>query len=330
MSEISKTAWHKQGANNGSKLPASRYKKQREKFTVELNATVVKEVVNKFIPQLQLQDCRQLGKVKFSGHCLIFTLVLAKMCGHHTACAIGRFWAENQSLLKRALPSFPDIPVSHDTIKRTIENLVFENLGSFIEGFALHVLFETLSDLHVSANLPDELVPFYKEVLLEYNQMKKDQEAFRAKYHTQGTNLYKATIFNSTFKGAQMREQDLLAINQNVPLLTALRTLRLSGCCAKTRFVPKKYALEFQAFSALTMAPSPAPATKEQHHQAAKSMHANPASPKEHSEVKVIHKTGSDTSSKQQTIIKSKFQVNPFLEAIALGRHIKNTNNSNS
>ena len=302
MSEVLNTAWYKNGAYKGT-LSHSRAKRTSEKFTVELNATVIKEVVGKFIPQLQLQDRRQVGKIKFSGHCLIFTLVLSKMCGYHSACAIGRFWLENQNLLKKSLPSFPDIAVSHDTIKRTIENLVFEDFGTFIDNFALHVLFETLSDLHVTSALPDELVPFYKEVLLEYNQLKKNQEHYLIQHRGQGNHIYKATIFNSTFKGAQLREQDLLAFNQQEPLLSALRSLRLTGCCAKAKFVPKKYLHEYKEA-----------VIEEQSTNSLNDNYQNSEKP----QVRINH-----NQINPDTKVKNKFQVHPYLEAIALGRHFK-------
>ena len=225
--------------------------KSRGKHQIEISATVLREVVNKFIPYLIIKDHRQAGKIKFSCQSLIFTLVLSCICGKRSACAIGKFWSENQYLLKRAIPGMPDIPVSHDTIKRTLESLVFEHIELFMESFALHLLFETLSDLHVSSQMPNDLVPYYKEVLYEYNIMQKERNFKGA--HIRWCSPIKppfvVNLFASNFRIYELpeSEKELLLNCNNV--IETVRKFKNIGCCAKASFYPKHYNLPNESVS---------------------------------------------------------------------------------
>ena len=217
--------------------------KSRGKHQIEISATVLREVVNKFIPYLIIKDHRQAGKIKFSCQSLIFTLVLSCICGKRSACAIGKFWSENQYLLKRAIPGMPDIPVSHDTIKRTLESLVFEHIELFMESFALHLLFETLSDLHVSSQMPNDLVPYYKEVLYEYNIMQKERTLSPEDGGSPIKPPFVVNLFASNFRIYELpeSEKELLLNCNNV--IETVRKFKNIGCCAKASFYTKHYNL---------------------------------------------------------------------------------------
>ena len=114
---------------------------------VSLKPYVVRKVIVTMLSQMDISDRRQLGKVRFSAPSLIFTVSLAYLCGSRSACSMGKFWEHNRDFLAEVIPDFPhDLYVSHDTIKRTIENVVFENYAQFFTRFTQALLYESLND----------------------------------------------------------------------------------------------------------------------------------------------------------------------------------------
>lgn len=220
------------------------HNKNKGIYNIEITGSVLREVVNKFIPMLKIHDHRQVGKIKFSCQSIIFILVLACMCHNRSSCAIGRFGKDNQVILKKAIPQMPDIPISHDTIKRTIENMVFDEFQLFLEIFALQILFECLSDMHVSSTLPKELIPFYKEVLLEYNIMQKERNLsveeggspIKPPYH-----VYLYSSANSDKRLQEYKQDQILSTTSNI--IDSIKKHKFLGCCSKAKFLLKQYSI---------------------------------------------------------------------------------------
>ncbi|MCK0526072.1 transposase family protein [Anaerobiospirillum sp. NML120449] len=231
--------------------------REASKTVVELTPAVCRTVVDKFIPQMNITDLRQGGKIRFSGISLIVTTVLAYMCGYRSACAIGKYWSDFHQELNQIIPDFPDKPVSHDTIKRTIEYLLFPEFTVFIEQFCLNLLFESLSEQHANNQLPDNMVPFFKRVLLEYNQASRDNTRKISGRNWMGSLVqdddykfiedrdrasgaadrrFKATIYSSSMKLNIISKEELEQSRATVSILNQLRSFSFKGCCNDVRF----------------------------------------------------------------------------------------------
>lgn len=212
----------------------------RSKFTIQVSASVLREAVSKFIPQIKISEQRQLGKIKFSGQSLVFTLLIACMFGNRTSSSIERFWKENQELLKKAIPLMPDLPVSHDTIKRTLDKLVFNEFELVLESFTLQVLFESLSDQHIGSGLSQKFIPYYKEVLYEYNLMHKERSTSVEEGGSPIKPPYLVVVFPSTLNTEELRPELRTIYLNRIRVIDSVRKYKCVGCSAKANIVIKQ------------------------------------------------------------------------------------------
>ena len=145
----------------------------QSQIEVILNAQIVREVVTQYLPLMNIIDKRQAGKIKFTASSLLFVVSLSYICGYRSASSIGRFWSMNRTFLKAAIPHFPDLFVSHDTIKRTIENVIFEQYPAFLDCFTLSLLYEALNEQHLLDTLHEAHRPLFNKVLAERNEKER-------------------------------------------------------------------------------------------------------------------------------------------------------------
>lgn len=102
--------------------------------------------------ELKIKDERQSGKVRFSASSLIFVLTVSFLCGKTSACAIANFWHSHLELLGKIDPDLANNKVSHDTIKRALENISFPLFQDYLNRFALMAVIECTDNMLMQQN----------------------------------------------------------------------------------------------------------------------------------------------------------------------------------
>ncbi len=209
---------------------------------VSLKPYVVRKVIVTMLSQMDISDRRQLGKVRFSAPSLIFTVSLAYLCGSRSACSMGKFWEHNRDFLAEVIPDFPhDLYVSHDTIKRTIENVVFENYAQFFTRFTQALLYESLNDLHLTESLPEEQRWLFSIVLQEHSLSEQEQQkqSVRKQLAPGISSLvrpYNVLVFGCSSRLNSLSPEALSDLKFHDSILTVLRNYRFSGSACLVHF----------------------------------------------------------------------------------------------
>lgn len=158
--------------------------KSEEKVPIVLTKVVVRDVIERYLQLINIDDKRQAGKIKFSAISLLFTVTLAFLCGSRSACAVGKFWAQHQSFLQAVVPAFPSQVVSHDTIKRSIENVVFDKFTLFLTRFTESLIYESLNYLHLCDRLPSSQHWLFTQVLKEHSTLEREHLVLNSSSYT--------------------------------------------------------------------------------------------------------------------------------------------------
>lgn len=200
-----------------------------DKVPVVLTKVIVKDVVERYLQLISIDDKRQAGKIRFSAVSLLFTVTLAYLCGNRSACAVGKFWAQHQAFLQAVLPSFPQQVVSHDTIKRSIENVVFDKFTLFLTRFTESLIYESLNYLHLCDRLPANQHWLFTQVLKEHSTLEREHLVYDTNsshyVSAQPSQLrpFQMVVYNSSGK---LSPHHLQMINQQKEFQSILKQLR--------------------------------------------------------------------------------------------------------
>lgn len=212
------------------------------RVSIVLTVPVVRAVITDYIQQMEIIDRRQAGKIRFSAISLLFTVSLAYLCGYRSACSMGKFWAENRRFLRAVIPNFPEHAVSHDTIKRTIENLVFQDFTTFFSRLTESLIYESLNDLHLRDQLPLDMKAFFNLVLQEHSLLERTLNKFKRSHDSElaagGTakRPYVVEIYGCSARLNAISHDRLEQRKFELSILTLLREFVFHGCAAYVHF----------------------------------------------------------------------------------------------
>lgn len=217
-----------------------------ELVPVVLKEQVTREVISHFIPLINIEDQRCSSKIAFSAQSLLFVVSLSYLCGLRSAVAMGNFWEQHQKFLSCVIPEFPERLVSHDTIKRTMENMVFERFSLFFTRFTERLLYEALNDLHLQHKLPESESWLFKLVLQEHasleRQDQQDQEHMLRPMHTKDKHLlpYQVIVHNTATKQRLFTSEQIKAQKQYLSLVAQMREYEFQGAASNVTFTIEK------------------------------------------------------------------------------------------
>lgn len=221
--------------------------KTLEKVPVVLSHVIVKDVIERYLHLISIEDKRQAGKIRFSAVSLLFTVMLAYLCGNRSACAVGKFWAQHQTFLQAVLPSFPKQVVSHDTIKRSIENVVFDNFTLFLTRFTESLIYESLNYLHLCDRLPANQHWLFTQVLKEHSTLEREHLVFasNSSYYNaastpQQSRPFQMIVYNNSSKLSPHRQQIINQQKEYQSILKQLRDFTFQDSAVHVTFVIEK------------------------------------------------------------------------------------------
>ncbi|HIX57055.1 MAG TPA: transposase family protein [Candidatus Anaerobiospirillum pullistercoris] len=211
------------------------------KVPVVLIEAVVQEVIANYMRQMNIVDKRQAGKIKFSAASLLFTVSLAYLCGYRSACSMGKFWEQHSQFLHSVIPSFPDLKVSHDTIKRTIENVVFEKFSLFFTRFTESLIYESFNDLHIRDMLPEDQRWLFNRVLQEHSALERQMHGQENRLHpvdprVMQDRLYQVVVYGCSTNITADNNEEIMKQKKHLSILKQLRDFDFQGSAVFVTF----------------------------------------------------------------------------------------------
>lgn len=98
-----------------------------------------REAVAAMMGKVVVDDPRQPWKVKYPLLPTLFAIIIAWCCGCGSSTDVEDFWADHHDFLKRVIPNLPDEMISHDTVRRLLCIIRFEQLNEFLKEFCEYV-----------------------------------------------------------------------------------------------------------------------------------------------------------------------------------------------
>ena len=100
----------------------------------------IKKAIIKMAENINIEDNRQQGKVKYPLIPTIITIFLAWCAGCNNCQDIAEFWEYKKKELKKLVPDFPKDNISHDTVNRKMRVINFNDFHRFLTDFAKEML----------------------------------------------------------------------------------------------------------------------------------------------------------------------------------------------
>ena len=100
----------------------------------------IKKAIIKMAENINIEDNRQQGKVKYPLIPTIITIFLAWCAGCNNCREIAEFWEYKKKELKKLVPDFPKDNISHDTVNRIMRVINFNDFHRFLTDFAKEML----------------------------------------------------------------------------------------------------------------------------------------------------------------------------------------------
>lgn len=209
---------------------------------VVLTAQVTQEVIAHYLSLMNIEDKRQLGKVKFSAESLIFAMSLAYLCGYRSACSMGKFWETHKKFLQTVIPHFPEGKASHDTIRRAVENVVFERFVQFFTRFTESLLYESFNELHLYDKLPNGQRWLFNLILKEHFDLERQdqQEPERALYALNTEERlrrpYQVVVYSCSARHFGQSVDEIKMQKESLSILALLRNYEFQGAAKNVCF----------------------------------------------------------------------------------------------
>lgn len=98
-----------------------------------------KEAVATMMDKVVVDDPRQPWKIKYPLLPTLFAIIIAWCCGCNSSTDVEDFWCDHLDWLRRTIPNLPDELISHDTVRRLLCIIKFEQLNEFLKEFCEYV-----------------------------------------------------------------------------------------------------------------------------------------------------------------------------------------------